>query len=257
MTRTRCAIYTRKSSEEGLEQDFTPTHASKEGKRYRYYVSRRLVSGDGKSDATGWRLPADRLERDISIAVAAHLISCVDRGDIGAGDAASIDRLRQCIQALGIGCLILCAAAHLQDGTIRIILDRSKVAASVGLETETLPPDAHTFSVPFMCRRRGVETRLVIGAPHPARDDILIANVARAEQWRAALCNGDELATIAARDGITVKYLGEMLPFAFVSPKLVRAILEGRQPPALTTNWIRRHGLPLSWAEQDHVVAQL
>ena len=52
-----------------------------------------------------------------------------------------------------------------------------------------------------------LETRLIVGVPEPARDNILIANVARAAQWRAALCSGDDLATIAARDGITVKYL--------------------------------------------------
>ena len=102
-----------------------------------------------------------------------------------------------------------------------------------------------------------METRLIVGATQPAKDDILIANIARAEQWRTALCNGDDLATIAARDGITVKYLGEMLPFAFLAPKLVRAILEGRQPSALTTNWLRRHGLPMSWAEQERILAQL
>ncbi|SMX25897.1 hypothetical protein BOA8489_04042 [Boseongicola aestuarii] len=56
---------------------------------------------------------------------------------------------------------------------------------------------------------------------------------------------------------MTVKYLSEMLRFAFVSPKLVRSILEGNQPPALTTNWLRRHDLPASWAEQDRIVAQL
>ena len=58
-------------------------------------------------------------------------------------------------------------------------------------------------------------------------------------------------------DGITEKYLGQMLSFAFLSPKLVRAILKGRQPPPLTTNWLRRHDLPLSWAGQDRIVAQL
>ena len=111
--------------------------------------------------------------------------------------------------------------------------------------------------LPFRQRRRGVESRLVVGAGQPVRDDILISNIARASAWRDALCKGEDLATIAARDGITVKYLGQMLVFAFLSPKLVRAILQGRQPPALTTNWIRRHGLPASWAEQDRIVAQL
>jgi hypothetical protein len=34
-----------------------PTHATKAGVRYRYYVSRRLIE-DNSGDPTGWRLPA-------------------------------------------------------------------------------------------------------------------------------------------------------------------------------------------------------
>ena len=123
--------------------------------------------------------------------------------------------------------------------------------------TDCIAPEVLSFCRPFSQRRRGVETRMAIGALQPDRDDILIANIARAEQWRAALCQGEDLATIAARDGITVNYLGEMLSFAFLSPKIVRAILEGRQPAVLTTNWIRRHNLPASWDEQDRIIAQL
>ena len=83
-----------------------------------------------------------------------------------------------------------------------------------------LPPtsissEALSLRLPFRQRRRGVESRLVIGAGQPARDDILISNIARASAWREALCKGEDLATIAARDGITVKYLGQMLVFAF------------------------------------------
>jgi hypothetical protein len=52
--KVRCAIYCRKSSEEGLELG--------RGKRYCYYVSRRLVAESGKSDSHGWRLPAAALE---------------------------------------------------------------------------------------------------------------------------------------------------------------------------------------------------
>jgi hypothetical protein len=40
----------------------TPSHAVRHGKRYCYYVSRRLIAGSGKSDARGWRLPAAALE---------------------------------------------------------------------------------------------------------------------------------------------------------------------------------------------------
>jgi site-specific DNA recombinase len=40
----------------------TPSHAVRRGKRYCYYVSRRLVAESGKSDSRGWRLPAAALE---------------------------------------------------------------------------------------------------------------------------------------------------------------------------------------------------
>jgi hypothetical protein len=237
----------------------TPSHATKGGKRYRYYVSRRLIAGNGNVDAGAgsWRLPADRVESDLGRAVREHLLACIDNGTIAEGAAASIPRLRIKVEALGDASLDCIERARLGDGTIGIELKPSRIAKALHLARDSISPQIVVFRLPFTQRRRGVETRMVIGASQPARDDILIANIARAEQWRAALRNGDGLTTIAARDGITEKYLGQMLCFAFLSPKLVRAILDGRQPPALTTNWLRRHGLPLSWAEQDRIVAQL
>ena len=42
----------------------TPTHAVKQGKRYRYYVSRSLIADSGQgSNTTAYRLPAAELER--------------------------------------------------------------------------------------------------------------------------------------------------------------------------------------------------
>lgn len=40
----------------------TPTHTQRHGRRIRYYVSNRLVTGG--PDETGWRLPAKVLEDD-------------------------------------------------------------------------------------------------------------------------------------------------------------------------------------------------
>ena len=39
----------------------TPSHAIKEGRRYRYYISQRLMQAR-KRDPSGWRLPAEELE---------------------------------------------------------------------------------------------------------------------------------------------------------------------------------------------------
>ncbi|RYH04952.1 recombinase family protein, partial [Tropicimonas sp. IMCC6043] len=49
----------------------TPTHSIKAGRRHRYYVSNRLISGG--PDPTGWRLPGTRLETMIATAIADHL----------------------------------------------------------------------------------------------------------------------------------------------------------------------------------------
>jgi site-specific DNA recombinase len=40
----------------------TPTHAVKNGTRYRYYVSQALITGSAKNDDTGQRIPAASLE---------------------------------------------------------------------------------------------------------------------------------------------------------------------------------------------------
>lgn len=235
----------------------TPSHASKAGKRYRYYISRLLIAGAEGDAGTGWRLPADRLERDLGQAVREHLIANIERGKIGVTDAGSIPQLRRQAEGLGKNALNGIDAVRLGDGTLSVDLNKDGIADLLSTAPDPIASEVMTFNRPFSQRRRGVETRLIVGAPEPVLDNILIANVARAAQWRAALCAGDDLATIAVRDGITVKYLGEMLPFAFLSPKLVRTILEGRQPSALTTNWLRRHGLPASWGDQERILAQL
>lgn len=43
----------------------TPSRANKKGRGYRYYVSHRLIALTGKKDASGWRVPAERLEKAI------------------------------------------------------------------------------------------------------------------------------------------------------------------------------------------------
>jgi hypothetical protein len=44
----------------------TPSHATKAGRRYRYYVSRPLVTGTTEQAPGGWRIPASQLENLIA-----------------------------------------------------------------------------------------------------------------------------------------------------------------------------------------------
>src|ERR1700730_3427050 len=47
---------------DALGERFTPSHAVKKGRRYRYYVSAALISEAGTDHAQSWRLPAQEIE---------------------------------------------------------------------------------------------------------------------------------------------------------------------------------------------------
>src|SRR3954452_3529863 len=46
----------------------TPSHSVKAGRRYRYYISHRLMQAR-RRDETGWRLPAEELEKIVVAAL--------------------------------------------------------------------------------------------------------------------------------------------------------------------------------------------
>jgi site-specific DNA recombinase len=47
-------------------QGLTPSHAIKKGRRYRYYISRHLTIGPADKNKTGWRLPAQEIEKAVT-----------------------------------------------------------------------------------------------------------------------------------------------------------------------------------------------
>src|ERR1700731_564957 len=53
---------------------FTPSHAVKKGRRYRYYVSTALITEAGTDQSQGWRLPAQEIE-DAVIRVLANALT--------------------------------------------------------------------------------------------------------------------------------------------------------------------------------------
>ena len=143
--------------------------------------------------------------------------------------------------------------ARIGDGVIDLQLDLAALAALLAVPADKIDPGMLAWSLPFSHRRCGVEARLTIGEPIAERDDILIANIARATSWLEEMKAGADYASIAGRHGTSANYVAEMLPFALLAPNLVRSVLAGRHPTQLTTNWLRRHGLPDNWAKQARI----
>jgi site-specific DNA recombinase len=104
-------------------------------------------------------------------------------------------------------------------------------------------------------KRRGVEMRIVLqGDSNPTRVDLpLLKAVARARRWSDELLSGrvrsvDEL---AKRERLDSRSVRRLIPLGFLSPRIVEAIAEGRQPVELTVEALtRRIDLPLLWSAQ-------
>ena len=91
--------------------------------------------------------------------------------------------------------------------------------------------------------------------PLPAAivDLSLLKAVARAHRWFDEISTGKarSVAAIAAREGLSVRYVGRLIRLAFLAPDIVESIVEGRQPTTLTAEALtRRIELPLSWSAQ-------
>jgi hypothetical protein len=93
---------------------------------------------------------------------------------------------------------------------------------------------------------------------HSAKcDPALIKAVARGHIWFEELATGRarSLHELATREGITRRYIRRLVNLAFLSPPLVEAILQGRQPIALTATRLTELDLPLDWSEQRRLLA--
>ena len=111
-------------------------------------------------------------------------------------------------------------------------------------------------------KRRGVETKLVLPRleqqNHKSRcDPALIKAIARGRAWFDELATGRarSLHELAQHDGITRRYIRRLVNLAFLSPQLVEAILQGRQPVELTATRLTELDLPLDWTEQHKLLA--
>jgi hypothetical protein len=110
--------------------------------------------------------------------------------------------------------------------------------------------------------RRGAETKLVLPGlaqqNHSSTcDPALIKAIARGRAWFEELATGRarSLQVLAKREGISRRYIRRLVGLAFLSPELVEAILQGRQPVELTTTRLVEFDLPLDWTEQHKLLA--
>ena len=89
----------------------------------------------------------------------------------------------------------------------------------------------------------------------PGRREVLLIAIAKAREWMGDLAHGRvaSFAAIARREGKAERHIRLLVPLAFLSPRIVSALLDGTAPTNLTVTKLAR-ALPSSWAEQEQRV---
>jgi hypothetical protein len=256
----------------------TPTHVTKKGRRYRYYVSRPLITSDQTDGAARLRIPAGEIEQ----AVTSHLRQwLVDPGSvyqaIRLADPSAQRRLIARAEEIGKSWPELAAArqralstaliARIEVGANRIDIHFRPTRLSTLLDIAATPSPSETdgevqiLSVPVGLRRSGREIKMLIDATDPfatAKPDArLIKLLIRARRFNTALVDSDgaPFAALVKREGVSPSYFTRLVRLSYLAPDITQAILDGRQPRGLTADKLLAHSrLPLTWHEQRTVL---
>jgi hypothetical protein len=249
----------------------SPSHAMKAGRRYRYYVSRRLVQARRK-DETGWRLPAEQLkktilgfltdlfgdQRQLAKVIGRRDPAAISQAFTGAAElvASGLDTLarrREFITSIFTKIIVA-------PQSLSLAISHAGLCGALGIPALNTAEAADTvISLPFTLRRRGIGSRLVIaGDNRPGTIDAkLVKTVAKAHDWMDRLVIGTEasVVSIARKEQLEDGDVSRVLPLAFLAPDIVQGILSGRQPVELTSRCLKRlKPLPLLWSAQRRLL---
>jgi site-specific DNA recombinase len=255
-----------------------PSHAVKKSRRYRYYVSAALITKAGTVGAQGWRLGAMEVENAVIEILRDALANPAKLLDhLGTTDTPGEQLDRMLARAGRLAAALnrspgerahtvrgLVERLIISDETITLRVRRGALwAGNVRSATSGDHSDnAIELSTAVAWRRRGVGTKLVLPGlaqqNHSSRGDpVLVKAIARGRAWFEELATGRarSLQELAKRDGISRRYIRRLVNLAFLSPQLVEAILQSRQPAALTATRLTEIDLPLDWTEQRTLLA--
>lgn len=254
----------------------SPSHASKNGVRYRYYISQRLMLA-GRKDTSAWRLPAKILE---NLVIAELLKLIEDSGKlqkvIEAENLAIPELETLTAKAKSLCADLTSASAHrikdairsivvriaIEPGRLTLAIDRKKLATALSIPSSGFDASSEPYhlAVPFTLKRRGVEAKLILGnneTRSASISPILVEALTQAHTWLKQLTTGavNSVVEIATNAGVDDGEVSRVLPLVFLAPDIVEAVLEGRQPATLTARYLKRlKPLPSSWPDQRRVL---
>jgi hypothetical protein len=237
----------------------TPSHSRKNGKRLRYYISRRLVTDSIANHPDAWRLPAEQLEA---------LLADVVRQHLGRGGAAAL--MTTSLSAVEIGRveaeLKKTAEPHqifgliervvFEPGSLHLQMDAGELASALGTREINIIPDACIIKAPFQMRRRGVELKLHLGPTQNEIDRTLVQNISKAKKWLGMVIDGQTFTEIADVEGTSKRRIQAVVELALLSPQILDAVVAGEQPIEMTSDYLIKTVFSAIWSEQHSQFAK-
>jgi site-specific DNA recombinase len=202
----------------------SPSFSTKDGVRYRFYVSSALLRGRKAEAGSVGRIAAAEIESAVLAALKTHQLQ--ERSDCASDPIETLER---------------------------VVVARDRLL----LTTVNIPGgDSRETSVTWSIKpKQSTATVEGSGTSEVAHNEGLIQSIVRAHVWVQCLLGGayDSVEQLAEASHIHPKVVRLALRLAFLSPEVTSAIMEGRQPSGLSLARIPKL-LPLPWAQHRRLL---
>jgi site-specific DNA recombinase len=221
-----------------------PTHATKTGVRYRYYVSTPFLHGEAKTASAGSvsRVPAADIEDTVVKSLKEHVAAKQDR---------SISSIMHLEDRGALAQLVAGIVVHRDRLSVRLKSDHADEAS--------YSPDDQSLTIPW--RKPPSKKSRQILLPHNAsRSDVrperferrarLVSAIARGRRWLDDVVSGrvTTVAELCAREKCSIRQVNMTISLAFLAPSLVKATVEARLPRGIGVERLRDP--PAEWSRQ-------
>ena len=221
-----------------------PTHATKDGVRYRYYASTPVLHGEAKTAAAGSvsRVPASDIEDTVVKSLKEHFVTKQDPSTTSAVRWGDRDDLAQLV-------------AEIVVHRDRLIIWLKSDHADEGSDC----PDDQSLSIPWQ-KPPSRKSRQILLPHNASRSDVrpeqferrarLVSAIARGRRWLDDVVSGrvTTVAELCAREKCSVRQVNMTISLAFLTPRLVKAAVEGRLPRGIGVERLRDP--PTDWSQQ-------
>ena len=230
----------------------TPSRSKKSsGRVIRYYYSNRLISGG--ADPTGWRLRADMLEGLLSEIVVTRLTEALTQFRLAPQikPHALVEAKERLATLYTKATLDLIKRVDLSETKASIQLDVEKVAALIKTEISKLDLELLRIEEPVTLCKRTNGTKLTWVGYKGEPNHALIRAIVTAQAWVEEIKAGQSVSDIMQAHNIPEGMIWKRIRLAFLSPKILRAIIDGKTNRDLTIKMLTQHDLPLEWSKQE------